>query len=96
MIANKLEIGKFYTFHYVTKDGVQKKQRLAVVLENNTGLLLTWDFTANGYRNFEEDNIFDVQDVSSNCVATHKTNRTFPSSVRTCVHNGMLYAVKIR
>jgi len=95
MITTDLEVGKFYTFNYVTKDGVQKKKRLAVVLENNTGLLLTWDFSSGGYRNFEECYICDAEDVSNLCVATSNTHRQFPPSVTTKIHNGVLYAVKL-
>jgi predicted DNA-binding transcriptional regulator YafY len=89
-----MRLERFYKFKYVTKDGVQKKRRLAVILENNTGLLLTWDFTANGYRNFEEDQIYDAEDVTGKCYVTNDIHKTFKNpNVRTFVRGDTLYAV---
>lgn len=88
----EMRTNRVYKFSY---DG---KKRLAYFLEERRladPLFLCWDFTSNGYRQFQASKIDgDIVDVSQFCTRSYKEPKSDPR-VRTYKHtDGFTYAVR--
>lgn len=90
MTTQLINSGRVYRFKY------NGRTRIALIMDVEDQNVICWDFTSNGYRRFNTNNIVlgSISDVTDRCVITEDLTRQFGPDVKTFVYENKTFAVR--